>query len=212
MWKLERPKVANWTSPVTYRADASASPVVLLQSNNGITAVDPATGSKLWDYTEGASTMSSGVVAGGVIYAPSNGLTALEPRSDNAAPEQLWRARQVNPSTISPVVMGARVFSFNGAGVIATVDTKTGTPGWKLRLSGPFSSSPVGGGKHLVAVSEKGLVQIVDTEAAEGAIVGKLQLPLKEETKELVLCTPALSGDKVFVRTDSTLWRIGAAK
>ncbi len=212
VWKLERPKVANWTSPVTYRPDASTPPVVLLQSNNGITAVDPVTGSKLWDYTEGASTMSSGVVAGGVIYAPSNGITALEPRSNNAAPEQLWRARQVNPSTISPVVMGGKIFSVNGAGVIATVDTKTGTPGWKLRLSGPFSSSPVGGGRHLVAVNEKGLVQIVDTEAPEGAIVGKLQLPLREETKELVLCTPALSGDKVFVRTDSTLWRIGAAE
>ena len=211
LWKLERPKVANWTSPITYRAGAGDRSVVLLQSNKGITAVDPASGSQLWDYTEGASTMSSGVVAGSVIYAPSNGITALEPRSDNAAPEQLWRARQINPSTISPVVLGGKVFSFNGAGVIATADAKTGTLGWKLRLAGPFSGSPVGAGKHLVAVSEKGLVQIVDTEAAEGAIVGTVQLPLKEETKELVLSTPALSGDKMFVRTDSTLWRIGAA-
>ena len=31
----------------------------------------------------------------------------------------------------------------------------------------------------------------------------------REETKELILCTPALSGSHVFVRTDSTLWRLG---
>ena len=209
LWRLERPKSANWTSPVPFQTDPSARPVALLQSSKGIIAVDPATGSKLWEYTEGASTMSSSVVAGGVIYAPSNGITALTPQANNAAPEQLWRARQINPSTISPVVLGEKVFSFNGAGVITTADAKTGAPGWKLRLTGPFSSSPVGAGTHLLAINEKGLLQVVDTGAAEGAVVGQLQLPLKEETKELVLCTPAISKGRVFVRSDSKLWRIG---
>jgi outer membrane protein assembly factor BamB len=61
LWRLERPKVANWTSPVPFRSENAARPSVLLQSNKGITAVDPATGSTLWDYTEGANTMSSSV-------------------------------------------------------------------------------------------------------------------------------------------------------
>jgi outer membrane protein assembly factor BamB len=209
LWRLERPKSANWASPVPYRADSASRPVVLLQSSKGISAVDPATGSQLWEYTEGASTMSSSVVAGGVIYAPSNGITALAPQANNAVPEQIWRGRQINPATISPVVLGAKVFSINGAGVITTADAKTGAPGWKLRMRGPFSSSPVGAGNRLVAVNEKGLVQIVDTSAAEGAVLGQLQLPLKGDTKEMVLCTPALSGKKVFVRSDSALWRIG---
>jgi outer membrane protein assembly factor BamB len=209
LWRLERPKSANWTSPVPFQSDASARPVALLQSSKGIIAVDPVTGSKLWEYADGASTMSSSVVAGGVIYAPSNGITALAPQGNNAAPEQLWRARQINPATISPVVFAGKVYSFNGAGVISTADAKTGALGWKLRLAGPFSSSPIAGGNHLVAVNEKGLVQIVDTMGAEGKVVGQLQLPLKEDTKELVLCTPALSKGHVFVRSDSTLWRIG---
>jgi outer membrane protein assembly factor BamB len=209
LWRLERPKNANWTSPVPFQSDASGRPVALLQSAKGILAVDPATGSKLWEYTEGASTMSSSVVAGGVIYAPSNGITALTPQANNAAPEQLWRARQINPSTISPVVLGGKVFSFNGAGVITTADATTGALGWKLRLTGPFSSSPVGAGSHLVAINEKGLLQVVDTAATEGAMIGQLQLPLKAGTEELVLCTPALSKGHVFVRSDSTLWRIG---
>ena len=58
-------------------------------------------------------------------------------------------------------------------------------------------------------VSENGLVQIVDITAPEGAITGQLQLALNAETKELVLCTPALSGSHIFLRTDSTLWRLG---
>jgi outer membrane protein assembly factor BamB len=67
----------------------------------------------------------------------------------------------------------------------------------------------VGAGKHLVVATEKGLLQVVDTTAPEGAIVGSLQLPLKEDTKELVLCTPALSKGAIFLRTDSALWRVG---
>ncbi len=208
-WKHERPKAANWTSPLPWRAGADAPAVALLQSSKGLLAVDPASGSRLWEYTEGASTMSSSVVAEGVIFAVSNGITALASPTREAAPTQLWRSKQINPATISPLVLGGRIFSINGAGVIATADAKSGANGWKLRLTGPFSGSPVGAGTRLLAVNEKGLVQVVEVSGVEGVAGGQLQLPLKEETKELVLCTPALSGGHVFVRSDSALWRLG---
>lgn len=203
LWKLERPKAANWSSPVPWKN------VAILQSSKGLLGVNPDTGSTLWDYAEGASTMSSSVVANGVIYAPSNGITALTPKANGEAPEQVWRSKQINPATISPLVLGDVIFSINSAGVIATADTKTGDNKWKLRLTGAFSGSPVGSSKHLVAVNEKGLLQIVDTAGAEGVIAGTLQLPLKKDPDELVLSTPALSGGKIFVRADSALWCVG---
>ena len=209
IWKLDRPKSANWTSPIAFRADEKSPPLALLQSSKGLLAVDATSGSRMWEYAEGASTMSSSVIAAGVIYAPSNGVTALTPQTGGAAPVQLWRSKQINPSTISPLVLDGRLFSVNGAGVITTADAKTGDNGWKLRLTGPFSGSPVGAGARLFTVNEKGLVQIVDIAAPEGAVIGQLQLPLNEEAKELILCTPALSGSHVFVRSDSTLWRLG---
>jgi len=209
LWKLDRPKAANWTSPVPWRATAKSAPVAVLQSSKGLLAVDPISGSRLWEYTNGASTTSSSVVAAGVIYAPSNGITALAPKAGDATPVQLWNSKQVNPSTISPVVLGRHILSINSAGILTNVGTKSGEILWKLRLTGPFSGSPVGAGPRLLAVNEKGLVQVMDVTKTEGFILGKLQLPLKEGTKELVLCTPALSGGHVFVRTDSTLWRLG---
>jgi outer membrane protein assembly factor BamB len=209
LWKLDRPKAANWTSPVPWPGKDGAAPAALLQSSKGILAVDPANGSRLWEYTQGASTTSSSVVWDGVVYAASNGVTALSPVPTGDAPSQVWRSKQINPATISPIVMDGRVFAINGAGVIASADAKSGDAKWKLRLTGPFSGSPVGAGKHLLAVNEKGLLQIVDVSGVEGALVGQLQLPLQEDSKEMVLCTPAISGKHVFVRTDSTLWRIG---
>ena len=209
MWKLDRPKAANWTSPIPWRADAKSPPVALLQSTKGLLAVDATSGSRLWEFAQGASTMSSSVVASGVIYTPANGVVALSPKASNAPPEELWHSKQINPNTISPVVLDGRLFSINGAGVVTAADTKTGGAQWKLRVAGPFSGSPVGAGSRLLVVNEKGLAQIVDITAPSGAIVGKLQLPLNEETKELVLCTPALEGSHIFVRSDSALWRLG---
>jgi outer membrane protein assembly factor BamB len=209
LWKLDRPKVANWSSPIAWRADASAAPIAVLQSSKGLLGIDPASGSQLWEYTDGASTTSSSVVAAGIIYAPSNGITALAPKPNGEAPTQLWRSKQINPATVSPLVLGDRIFSINGAGVVTMASRQTGEPGWKLRLAGPFSASPVGAGNRLFAVNEKGLVQIVDVTTPEGALVGQLQLPLQADTKEHILSTPSLSGRHVFVRTDSTLWRLG---
>ncbi len=209
LWKLDRPKAANWSSPVPWRADAKSPAIVVLQSSKGLTGVDPVSGSVLWDYTEGASTSSSSVVAQGVIFSPSNGITALAPHADGSAPGQVWRSKQLNPATISPVVLDGKLFAFNSAGVLSTADIETGDGKWKLRLTGPFSGSPVGANGRLIAVNEKGLVQIVDITAPEGALAGKLQLPLKDGSKEMILSTPALSGKHVFIRADSALWRLG---
>ena len=209
LWKLDRPKAANWSSPVSWRATETSSPIVILQSSKGLTGVDPVSGSKLWDYTEGASTSSSSVVAKGVIYSPSNGITALTPRNDGKAPDQVWRSKLMNPSTISPVILDRLIFAFNSAGVLSAADVQSGEIRWKLRLIGPFSGSPVGANGRLIAVNEKGLVQIVDATAPEGKLLGEMQLPLKSDSKELILSTPAISGNRFFVRTDSALWSLG---
>jgi outer membrane protein assembly factor BamB len=209
LWKLERPKAANWTSPIPLRSGDGTNPLVLLQSSKGLQAVDPVSGSRVWQYTEGASTTSSGVVAGGKVYVASFGITALAPPPSGGTPEQLWRSKQTNPATISPLILGDRLYSINGAGVLTVIDIKKGDNQWKLRLTGPFSASPVAAGTRLLAVNEKGLVQIVDTAAPQGALLGQLQLPLKSEVKEMLLSTPSISGKHVFIRSDSNLWRLG---
>jgi outer membrane protein assembly factor BamB len=209
IWKIERKKADNWTSPIAWSLNPKAPPVALLQNSQGVLAVDPVSGSRLWEYSDLTSTMSSSVVADGIVYTPSNGITALAPKESSSEPEQLWRAKALNPSMISPIVLAGHLFSINGAGVLAAADPKTGAPQWKLRLSGPFSGSPVGAGSRLLIASEKGVVQVVDATAAAGAVLGQFQLPLNAETKELVLCTPALSGRNIYVRTDGTLWKLG---
>lgn len=193
-WKLERPKAANWTSAVVFKD------VVALQSSKGLTGVNPRTGEIVWDYTDGAATIPSAAVTQNAIYVPSNGVTALAP--EKGAASQLWRAAGLKPGTGSPLVIGDALYVLNGSGVLVKAAASNGDEAWKLRLKGPFSGSPVAAGKYIYIVSERGDFQVVDTAAAEGEIVYTVAL------KDTLLCTPAISGGAVYVRSDKKLWKL----
>lgn len=200
-WKKERPKRANWTSPTFITDSESGKSLALLQSSAGVEAVDPMTGKRVWNFSDGASTIPSSVVSGGSILIPSNGLTVLRP-VDGREPEQLWNNNRLTPSTASPLVLDGKVFVVNRAGVLQAADVTTGSLLWRVRLKGPFSSTPVAAGKKLVFFNEKGTAQIVDVSGDEGQIVGEGDLG------ETILATPAVSGKDLFVRSDGHLWRI----
>ena len=201
-WKLDRPKMANWTSPTLIKS-AGGPTHVLLQSGKGVTAVEPATGKIVWSYTDGASTIPSGTVSDGVLYLPSQGLTALQPSPDGNSPKQLWRSGQLRPATSSPMVLNGRVFTLNDAGVLSCGDLADGKRLWQLRLKGPFSATPVAAGTFLYCVNEKGVLQVVDVAAPEGAVTSEIDLG------KTVLGTPAISHGAVYVRSDGKLWKLG---
>ena len=198
-WKKTRPKRANWTSPTIYQ-DGDRPALALLQSSKGIEAVDPLTGDTAWEYGDGASTIPSAVVANGTVLIPSRGLTVLKPGQGGF--EQLWNDNRLSPSTASPVVVGNKVFVVNRAGVLQCADASSGSIFWRLRLKGPFSATPIAAGDYLVFFNEEGLGQVVDISGAEGEIVGENDLG------ETILCTPAVSDDGLFIRSDGHLWKI----
>ncbi|HXG49034.1 MAG TPA: PQQ-binding-like beta-propeller repeat protein, partial [Methylomirabilota bacterium] len=204
-WKLDRPRSANWTSPVLLPHPSHGRTVVALQSGKGVLAIEPATGREVWNYTDGASTIPSSALGDGVLFVPSHGLTALKTDGASAAPEQLWRSNQLRPGTASPLVLAGRVFALNDAGVLNCGDAATGQRLWQLRLKGPFSASPVAAGHHLYVCNEKGLLQVVDTTKPEGAVVGELDL------RQTVLGTPAIAGGALYIRSDRKLWKLAGS-
>ncbi|MBL9134968.1 MAG: PQQ-binding-like beta-propeller repeat protein [Verrucomicrobiales bacterium] len=201
-WRLERPKMANWTSPILYTDPSTGQKVVALQSGKGLLGIEPATGKELWNYAEGASTVPSSAAANGVLYVPSSGITAIKPTSPGQPPTQLWRANTLRPGTSSPAVFGDRVYTINGAGVLSCGDTKDGNRVWQLRLKGPFSASPVMAGRFLYVPNEAGLLQVVDTSKPEGELVSEMDLG------QTILSTPAISGNALFLRSDGKLWKV----
>ncbi len=200
-WRIQRPKSANWTTATVYRTE-SGRDLVLLQSSKGIHAVNPENGEVVWHYNDGASTIPSSVLVGGVLYVPSHGITALELAPDGASFNQKWRSSRLRPGTASPLVHRDRIYSINNAGVLTCGDTDSGNRLWQLRLDGPFGGSPVVADNHLYAFSEEGRVQVVDLSAPEGRIAGEMDLG------EMIQCSPAISSGALYIRSDRRIWKI----
>jgi outer membrane protein assembly factor BamB len=203
-WTSARPKKANWSSATVWsKKFGGIEDLALLQSSEGIAAIRPRTGDVVWKYTEGASTIPSSVVADGIIYAVSNGITALKPPTDSASIEQVWRVGKLGPGTGSPLVYNGRLYSINSAGVLLSADLKTGDIKWQLRVPGRFSGSAVAAGGHLFVFSEKGEGHCVKLGDEAGEIVHTGDL-----AGEVFMCTPALSNGAIYVRSDKHLWKI----
>ena len=95
------------------------------------------------------------------------------------------------------------IFVLNSANVLIRADARTGAEQWRLRVRGPLSSSPVAAGGFLYFFSEEGLGQVVNP-AGEGEVVSS------HDFGETILCTPAVAGNALYVRSDGRLWKIAA--
>jgi outer membrane protein assembly factor BamB len=106
----------------------------------------------------------------------------------------------MRPGTSSPLVYNGKAYTLNSAGVLSIADEKTGKNQTRQRLEGKFTSTPIAADGLLYFFSEAGKGTILDTRK-KGEVVAKTDL------KETILCTPAISGGALYVRSDGHLWK-----
>lgn len=201
-WRIDRPRKANWSSPSVLNAEDPKTARVLLQSAKGVTAVEPKTGRVDWEFVEGASTIPSSVVGNGLVYVPTGGgLTALRPIAESESPEIVWKTSRLAPRTPSPLVYEGRVYALGGSSLTCG-DAKTGDRLWQLRLGGKFSATPTAAAGRLYFFTEEGDAYVVKPGEKKGEVLSENKLG------ETILCTPAISGDAIYVRSDGHLWKL----
>lgn len=202
-WRIERNHGANWASPIALPGLRDGKHVVLLQSGSGLTAHDALTGDQLWNYDVPCQTTPSLAASGDRVYIPANGLTVLELPADATTPSLAWESNQLGPSSASPIIVGDRVYTMNGSGVLACADVETGDRLWQLRIGGKYWSTPVVAGSRMYCVNADGAAKVVAL-GDEGQIVGE------SEFGEEIKGSPAISGGALYVRSDGHLWKIAS--
>lgn len=203
-WKIDRPKMSNWTSPSVFLGKTSADHRVILQSGTGLVAYEPRTGKQVWSFDKGASTIPSTGVAGEYLLVPSNGLTALKIDGASQNPQVLWTEGKLSPGTPTPIVHDGKVYIVGRAGVLTCANVADGKTLWQLRVNGKggFSATPILAGGHLYLFNEEGAATVVKLGGEKGEIAGGGELG------ETILCTPAVSNGALYVRSDTHLWKI----
>jgi hypothetical protein len=90
----------------------------------------------------------------------------------------------------------------NGQGHATAIDGATGETVWKSRLGGVFSSSPVAGDGKVYLTSEAGEVVVLSA-------IERPEVLARNELGERVLASPAISGGRIYFRSDLHLFAIG---
>ena len=169
---------------------------------------DPLTGKELWRAE--SQPMHSGairpVIGHGLIYSPmgSRGdVIAVRPGGEGVVTDShiAWRYQKVNPRRSSPILVGDLLFLVDDGGVGGCVDAKTGKEIWVGRIGGNFSASLIHADGKIWCFNEEGIGRVFEAGR-------KLKILSENQLDAGVMGSPAVSGNALFVRTKTHLYRI----
>jgi hypothetical protein len=193
VWKRERPKVPNYTSPVVLRAAGREQ--LVMTGCDLVTSLDPATGKLLWEVA-GATTecVTSTVTDGTHVYTsggyPRNHLAAVKADGSGTI---AWQTgdRVYVPSLLA---RDGHLYGVLDAGMAACWEAATGKEKWKQRLGGAFSASPVLVGDRIYATNEAGETFVYRADPAQFTQLARSRLG------DEAFATPAVCGGRIYAR------------
>jgi outer membrane protein assembly factor BamB len=137
-----------------------------------------------------------------------NLLVAVTPggRGDITQSHVAWKFNRGLPYVPSPLFYDGRIYLIKTGGMFSSVDAKTGKPYYtqeRLDAPGDYYSSPVAGGGRIYVASLAGKLTVIKTGGDKPEILHQA------EFGERILASPALVGDNLYLRTQSTLYAFG---
>ena len=113
-----------------------------------------------------------------------------------------WRFKRGLPYVASPLVHDGCFYMVKNGGFLTCLDAATGQPHYReerLPAGGDYYASPVLAGGHLYLASQGGVMTVVKAGP-------RLEVVGRADFGEPVQATPAVVGDRLYVRTAGRLW------
>lgn len=208
-WRVKRPIQASWTTPVVV-ADSSGVEQLVTAGNEQIIAYDPASGRELWKI-EGLASNAIHVPlhADGMVFVtagyPDKVSKALELQLGGKPPRVAWTHNKGIAYVPSNLLYEGRVYLTNDQGVLTCLDAKTGEvlyEGGRAPAQGHYMASLVAANGKILMISRDG----------DGGWIkaGPVHEVLAQNTvDEPVYATPAIVGDRIYIRSEKHLFAIG---
>ena len=142
-----------------------------------------------------------------LTMAAENGLLAIRAggKGDRSASAIVWKYHKSIPQLPSTLLYGRVLYMLSDSGVLTTLDPTTGTALKQGRLRGVadrYFASPVAAAGKVFIVSMAGVVTVLEAGADQKILA-------VNELDDEVFATPAIAGDRLFVRTRSALYCFG---
>ena len=207
-------EVATWSTPLVVATQDRRQ--IVCNGFHQMAGYDLKTGSRLWHLDDGGDVpVPTPLFANGLIYL-TNGhghsptyairptatgdLTPADDESENAG-LAWWQSRDGSYMP-TPLVTEALLYTCNDNGRLTVRDAMTGKLIHRQRVgtgNRTYSASAVAAGGHIYFVSERGEVTVIE----EG---NTFKTVASNEMEEVVMATPAISGDRLLIRTVRNLY------
>ncbi len=207
-WRVERGRDINsYSTPLVVRT--TGAPELIVNSSEGVSGHDATSGRLLWHIQEpNRFPIPMPVFHDGLIYTSrgyrSGPYMAIRPggRGDVSKSHVVWRADTGAPYVSSLVHYNGVLYMAGDVGVLSAIDAKSGQRIWQERTGGVFTASPVAADGKVYLLSEDGQA-IVLAAGPKPRVLARNRLNARQ------LASPAISGGRIFIRTDDAVIAIG---
>jgi outer membrane protein assembly factor BamB len=207
-WRVGRDEMPSWSTPVVH---PGPRPTLVTNSPRFIRGHDPKSGRELWRVPDDAPVkVPAPIVAGDLVIVTGGYPTAGRPIYAIRATtgEVVWKLDRGSTYTPTPIVYRDILYVGVDTGILSAYEVATGKRLYQERITKDpigLSASPVAANGRLYFPSEDGILFVVRA--------GKtFELLAKNDMKEMLLATPAVSGDLLLVRTRTHLHALREAK
>jgi outer membrane protein assembly factor BamB len=218
LWKTERAdEISTWGTPTIARTADGRD--VLVTNGTKVRGYDPVSGKQLWTLGPNSEiTIGTPVAGNGLVYVtggypPVRPIYAIRPGAEGDI--SLQKGQESNQSIAwsnmtegtyipTPLLYDGYLFTLNINGIVTAYDPQTGKRAFRGRVGvgGAFSASPVGADGRLYIASEDGEVYVLSATP-------DLKQIAKNDMKEVIMATPAISDGLIVLRTMGHLWGVG---
>ena len=218
LWKTERAdEISTWGTPTIARTADGRD--VLVTNGTKVRGYDPASGKQMWTLGPNSEiTIGTPVAGNGLVYVtggypPVRPIYAIRPGAEGDI--SLQKGQESNQSIAwsnmtegtyipTPLLYDGYLFTLNINGIVTAYDPQTGKRAFRGRVGvgGAYSASPVGADGRLYIASEDGEVYVISATSGLAQIA-------KNDMKEVIMATPAISDGLIVLRTIGHLYGIG---
>ena len=219
LWRVARDEVSSWSTPYIWEHDERTE--IVTSAVNRIRSYD-LDGTLLWEMDGRMSwaAIATPFSSHGLVYVnsgyfrdehrpayairpgASGDITLAEGETSNEF--VAWYQPQAGNYNTSPLVYGDIYYSLLDRGFFEAYDARTGEPVYgrqRIRVGSSFTASPWAYNGKIFAASEQGDTYVIKA-GEEFEVLGVNSLD------EMIMASPAVVGDRLLLRTQSTIYSI----
>lgn len=210
-WRVDRgDRFNSYSTPLIVPAGGTHE--IVVNSSDGVSGHSASTGELLWHIQEtNRFPIPMAVFHEGTIYTSrgyrSGPYMAIRPggRGDVSKTHVTWRVDTGAPYVSSLVHYNGLLYMAGDVGVLSAIDARTSQRVWQERTGGIFTASPVAADGKIYLLSEDGQAFVL----AAGSAGTPPRVLARNRLNARQLASPAISGGRIFIRTDDAVIAIG---